>query len=59
MLLLMHDRYWSFVLNRELTIEHEAVVYRATTDAAGTIFCPVLACVSIVGSEAALQSPFF
>ena len=49
-----HDRYRSFVLNWELTIELEAVIYRATTDATGTIFCPVPACVGIVGSKAAL-----
>jgi hypothetical protein len=53
-----HNTYWSFVLNQELTFEHEAVVYRATTDATGTIFCPVLACVGVVGSKAALQSHF-
>jgi hypothetical protein len=49
-----HNMYWSFVLNRELTIESEAVFYQATADATGTIFCPVPACVGIVGSEAAL-----
>jgi hypothetical protein len=28
-----HDTYWSFVLNQELTIEREPIVYQATTDA--------------------------
>ncbi len=49
-----HNTYWSFVLNRELTIECEAVVYQATTDATGTYFCPVPACLGIVGSKSAL-----
>jgi hypothetical protein len=53
-----HNTYWSFVLNGELTNEREAVVYRATTDATGTIFCPVPACAGNVGSKAALQSHF-
>ncbi len=52
------DAYWSFVFNRELTIEHEAVVYQATTDATGTIFCLVPACMGVVGSKAALRSHF-
>jgi hypothetical protein len=55
---MQHKRYWSFVFNWELTIEHEAVVFQASTDATGTIFCPVLACVGVVGSKAALQSHF-
>jgi hypothetical protein len=49
-----HDTYWSFVLSRELTVEHETVIYRATTDATGTYFYPVPACVGAVGSESAL-----
>ena len=53
-----HDTYRSFVLNRELTVEREPTVYRATTDATGTYFCPVPACVGIVGSEGALRSHF-
>jgi hypothetical protein len=53
-----HDMYWSFVLNQELTVEHEPIVYRATADATGTYFCPVLACVGVVGSEGALRSHF-
>jgi hypothetical protein len=53
-----HNMHRSFVLNRELTVEHEAVVYQATADATGTIFCPVPACTGVVGSEAALQSHF-
>jgi hypothetical protein len=55
---MQQDMYWSFVLNQELTVEHEAVVYRATTDTTGTIFCPVLACAGVVGSKAALRSHF-
>ena len=55
---MQHKTYRSFILNWELTVEREAVVYRATTDATGTIFCPVLACAGVVGSEAALQSHF-
>jgi hypothetical protein len=51
---MQHDTNQSFVHNWELTIECEAVVYRVTTDATGTIFCLVLACVGIVGSKAAL-----
>jgi hypothetical protein len=31
-----HDMYWSFVLNQELTIEHEPWVYRDNADATGT-----------------------
>jgi hypothetical protein len=53
-----HDTYWSFVLNRELTVEREAAVYRATTEATGTYFFLVPACVGIVGSISALQSHF-
>ncbi len=53
-----HDTYWSFVLNRELAVEHEAVIYRATTDATGNTFCPVPACVGVVGSKCALRSQF-
>ncbi len=53
-----HETYWLFVLNQELTIEREAVVYRATTDATGTYFCPVPACVGVVGSKSALRSHF-
>ena len=53
-----HDTYRSFVLNRELTVEREPTVYRATTDATGTYFCPVPACVGVVGSEGALRSHF-
>jgi hypothetical protein len=33
-----HDTYRSFVLNRELIVEHEPPVYRATKDATGTYF---------------------
>jgi hypothetical protein len=51
---MQHNMYGLFVLNWELTIEREAIVYQATTDATGTIFCPVLACVGVVGSKAAL-----
>ncbi len=54
-----HDTYGSFVLNRELTGEREPIVYRATTDAIGTYFCPVPACVGVVGSGSALRSHFF
>jgi hypothetical protein len=46
-----HNTYCLFVLNQELTVEREAVIYRATTDATGTYFCPVPACVGVVGSE--------
>jgi hypothetical protein len=53
-----HDTYWSIVLNQELTGEHEPIVYRATTDATGTYFCPVPACVGVVGSGSALRSHF-
>jgi hypothetical protein len=53
-----HDTYRSFVLNQELTGEHEPIVYRATTDATGTYFCPVPACVGVVGSGSALRSLF-
>ncbi len=53
-----HDTYWSFVLNRELTVEREAVIYQAITDSTGTYFCPVPACVGIVGSKSALRSHF-
>jgi hypothetical protein len=53
-----HDMYWSFVLNRELTGEREPLIYRATTDATGTYFCLVPACVGIVGSGSALRSLF-
>jgi hypothetical protein len=53
-----YDTYWSFVFNRELAVEREAVIYQATTGTTGTVFCPILACVGIVGSKAALQSHF-
>ncbi len=53
-----HNTYWSFVLNRELTIEREPRVYRANADATGTYFCPVPACVGIACSEAVLRSHF-
>jgi hypothetical protein len=53
-----HNTYWSFVLNRELTIECEAVVYQATTDPTGIYFCPVPAYVGVVGSKSALRSHF-
>jgi hypothetical protein len=53
-----HNTYRSFVLNQELTLEHEAVDYQATKDTTGTYFCPVLACVGAVGSKATLQSHF-
>ncbi len=53
-----HDTYRSFVLNRELTGEREPIVYRATTDTTGTYFCPVPACVGVVGSGSALRSHF-
>jgi hypothetical protein len=53
-----HDTYQSFVLNQELTGEHEPIVYRATTDTTGTYFCPVPACVGVLGSGSALRSHF-
>ncbi len=53
-----YDTYRSFVLNRELTGERELILYRATTDATGTYFCPVPACVGVVGSRSALSSHF-
>jgi hypothetical protein len=53
-----HDTYRLFVLNQELTVEGEAVIYRATTDATGTYFCLVPACMGVVGSESALRSHF-
>jgi hypothetical protein len=53
-----HDTYRSIVLNQELTVEREAVVYQAATDATGTYFCLVPACVGIVGSKSALRSHF-
>ncbi len=53
-----HDTYRSFVLNRELTVEHEPLIYRATKDATGTYLCPVPACVGVLGSEGALRSHF-
>ncbi len=53
-----YDTYRSFVLNQELTGEREPIVYRATTDATGTYFCPVPACMGIVGSGSALRSRF-
>jgi hypothetical protein len=53
-----HDTYWPFVLNQKLIIEHEAIIYQATTEATGTYFCPVPACVGGVGSESALRSHF-
>ena len=53
-----HDTYRSFVLNQELTVEREPIIYRATTDATSTYFCPVPACVGIVGSKRALRSHF-
>jgi hypothetical protein len=42
-----HDTYRSFILNQELTVEREPIVYQATTDATGTYFCPVPACVGV------------
>ena len=48
------QHYQLFVLNQELTNEHEAVVYCATTDTTVTYFCPVPGYVGIVGSKAAL-----
>ncbi len=54
-----HDTYWSFVLNPELTGECEPIIYQATTDATGTYFCPVPACVGIVGSGSAFLRSHF
>jgi hypothetical protein len=48
------NTYRSFVLNQELTVEREAVVYQAIADATGTYFCPVPACVGVACSEAVL-----
>jgi hypothetical protein len=53
-----HDRYWLFVLNRELTVEREPWVYQAIADATGTYFCPVPACVGVACSKAVLRSHF-
>jgi hypothetical protein len=53
-----HDTYQSFVLNQELTGEREPIINQATTDATGTYFCLVPACVGIVGSGSALRSHF-
>jgi hypothetical protein len=53
-----HDMYRSFVLNQELTSEHEPWVYPAITNATGTYFCPVLACVGVACSKATLGSHF-
>jgi hypothetical protein len=53
-----HDTYWLFVLNQELTVEREAVIYRANADTTGTYFCPVPACVGIACSKAVLQLHF-
>jgi hypothetical protein len=53
-----HNTYRSFVLNQELILEHEAVVYRANADATGTYFCPVPACVGVACSKAVLRSHF-
>jgi hypothetical protein len=53
-----HDTYWSFVLNRVLTIENEPWVYRAIADATGTYFCPVPACVGVACFKAVLRSHF-
>ena len=41
------DTYRSFVLNQELTVERDAVVYPATANATGTYVCPVPACVGV------------
>ncbi len=51
---MQHDTYQSFVLNRDLTIEHEAVVYRADVNATRTYVCPVPACVGVACTEAVL-----
>jgi hypothetical protein len=53
-----HDTYRPFVLNQELTVEREAVVYQANADATGTYFCPVPACVGVACSKAVLRSHF-
>jgi hypothetical protein len=53
-----HDTYRSFFLNRELTVEREPIVYRATKVTTGTYFCPVPACVGVLGSKNALRSHF-
>ncbi len=53
-----HNRYRSFVLNRELTVERDAVVYRAIANATGTYVCPVPACVGVAFTEAILGSHF-
>ena len=53
-----HDTYRSFFLNQELTIERDAVVYRAIVNAAGTYVCPVPACVGVACTEAVLQLDF-
>ncbi len=49
-----HNTYRSFVLNRDLTVEREAVVYCADANATGTYVCPVPACVGIACTEAVL-----
>jgi hypothetical protein len=53
-----HNMYWLFVLNQELTVEHEPRVYQANADATGTYFCPVPACVGVACSKAVLRSHF-
>jgi hypothetical protein len=53
-----HDTYWLFVLNWELTDEHEPWVYRAIADATGTYFCLVPTCVGVACSKAVLRSHF-
>jgi hypothetical protein len=53
-----HDTYRSFVLNQDLIVEHDAVIYHASADATGTYVCPVPACVGITCTEAVLQSHF-
>jgi hypothetical protein len=53
-----HDTYRSFVLNRDLAGEREAVVYRADANATGTYVCPVPACVGVACTEAVLRSHF-
>ncbi len=53
-----HDTYWSSVLNQELTVERDAVVYRAIANATVTYVCPVPACVGIACTEAILRLHF-
>ena len=55
---IQHDTYQSVVLNQDLAVEGVAVAYRATADATGTYFCPVMAFVGVAGSKATLRLHF-